>query len=227
VTAGDRESLRRGIRSGIPYAAAGGLLSISFGVLAREAGMPIAAAIVMSAIVFAGSAQLASIAIIASGGGLAAAVAAGALINARYLPMGIALGPSLPGRAWRRAAQGQALVDASWALSNRGDGSFDRWLLFGSTAPQYVAWTLGTVVGAVAGGVLPDAHDLGLDAIFPAFFLALLLAELRDGPTRRAALAAALLALALVPVAPPGIPILAASLMALFGVRRRPPTEAA
>jgi 4-azaleucine resistance transporter AzlC len=214
-----RRSLLRGMRLAMPYAAAGFLLSVSFGVLAREAGMPAGAAIAMSAVVFAGSAQFAAISIVGAGGGVGAAVVAAALMNSRFLSMGAALGPSLPGRAVKRAAQGQAVVDASWVLANRGDGTFDRWLLFGSTVPQYVTWTAGTVVGVLAGGALPDAHDLGLDAIFPACFFALLLAELRKPGAPRVAAAGGLLALALVPLTPAGIPVLAASLTAMWGLR--------
>src|SRR3954467_6568916 len=173
-------SWRAGIRAGVPYALAGFLLSLSFGVLARDAGLSAPAAIAMSAIVFAGSAQFAAISIVAAGGGLGAAVAAAALMNSRFLPMGIALAPSLPGGPLKRAAQGQTVVDASWAMANRGDGTFDRWFLFGSTAIQYVTWFAGTTVGALGGNLLGDPDKLGLDAIFPTFFLALLLAELRD-----------------------------------------------
>jgi predicted branched-subunit amino acid permease len=111
------------------------------------------------------------------------------------------------------------VVDASWVLANMGDGRFDRHLLFGSTAPQYVTWVTGTVIGALGGGAL-DAHALGLDAIFPAFFLALLLPELRSRVNAGVALAAAAVALALVEVTPPGVPVLAASLAALWGLRR-------
>jgi len=218
VTAQERASLRRGVRAGLPFAAAGFLLSMSFGILAREAGMPAAPAIAMSAIVFAGSAQFAALTVVTGGGGVAAAVLAAALMNSRFLPMGIALAPSLPGGALKRAAQGQPIVDASWALSARGDGTFDRWLMFGSTLPQYVTWTSGTVVGVLAGGALPQARDLGLDALFPAFFLALLLVELREPRARPVALAGALIALALVPVAPAGVPVLAASLASLVGL---------
>src|SRR4051795_4569223 len=144
-----RASFRTGVRAGIPYALAAFLVSVSFGVLARDAGFSSIAAIVMSAIVFAGSAQFAAVSIVAAGGTVGAAVGAAALMNSRFLPMGIALGPSLPGNAAERAAQGQTVVDASWAMASRGDGTFDRWFLFGSTAAQYVTWVLGTVVGAV------------------------------------------------------------------------------
>ncbi|HEV7884080.1 MAG TPA: AzlC family ABC transporter permease [Solirubrobacteraceae bacterium] len=213
-------SFRAGLRAGVPYALAGGVVALSFGVLARQAGFSALGAIVMSAIVFAGSAQFAAIAIIASGGGVAAAIGAAALMNSRFLPMGVALAPSLRGRALARAAQGQTVVDASWAMANRGEGRFDRHFLFGASAVQYVTWMIGTTVGAVAGTGLGDPRALGLDAIFPAFFLALLLPELRDPRSRGVALGGGLIALALVPLAPPGVPVLAASTAALVGLRR-------
>ena len=214
------ESFRRGVRLGLPYAAAGFLLSLSFGVLAREAGFSALQAIVTSAIVFAGSAQFAVIAILLGGGGLVPAVAASGLMNARFLAMGAALAPSLPGGPFKRAAQGQAVVDASWVLANRGDGTFDRWLLFGSTAPQYVTWFCGTSVGALAGHGFFDPERLGLDALFPAFFLVLLINELKEPRSRLVALVGAAIALALVPFVPAGIPVLVASAAALIGLAR-------
>jgi 4-azaleucine resistance transporter AzlC len=214
-------SWRAGLRAGSPYAAAGFLLSLSFGVLAREAGLSAIAAVAMSAIVFAGSAQFAAVSIVAAGGGLGAAVSAAALMNSRFLPMGIALAPSLPGRALKRAAQGQAVVDSSWAMAARGDGTFDRWFLFGSSAVQYLTWVSGTVAGALSGDVLGDPAKLGLDAVFPTFFLALLLAEMRDPHSRGVAFLGAGIALALVPFTPAGVPVLAASVAALVGLGRR------
>ncbi len=216
-----RDSVRAGVRAGVPFAIVGFVLSLSFGVLALEAGFSALGAIVMSAIVFAGSAQFAAVAIVAGGGGVGAAVAAAALMNSRFLPMGVALAPSLPGRWPKRAAQGQTVVDSSWAMSNLGDGRFDRWYLFGATLPQYVTWVGGTVAGALGGDLLGDTDALGLDAVYPAFFLALLIAEMRDRHSRAVALAGALIALALVPFAPAGIPVLAASLAALAGLWRR------
>lgn len=215
----ERSSFRRGVRLGLPYAAAGFVLSLSFGVLARQAGFSADQAIVMSLIVFAGSAQFTAVSILAGGGGLGAAIAAAGLMNSRFLAMGIALAPSLPGGPWRRALQGQPVVDASWALASRGDGTFDRWQLFGCTSPQYVTWALGTVAGAALGSDL-DVEALGLDAIYPTFFLALLLAEMKDRRSRGVALGGALIALALIPITPPGVPILAAAVAALIGLRR-------
>ncbi len=215
-----RAAFWAGVRAGTPYALAGSVLSLSFGVLARQAGFSALGAIVMSAVVFAGSAQFAALAVIAQGGGLPAALGAATLVHSRFLPMGIALAPSLPGGPLRRAAEGQTVVDASWAMANRGDGSFDRPFLFGSSAPQYLSWVGGTAVGALSGNALGDLNRFGLDAVFPAFFLALLLAELRDRRSRAVALAGGAVALALVPFTPPGVPVLAASIAALVGLRR-------
>jgi len=215
---------RRGLRAGWGYAGAGFLVSLSFGVVATDAGMTPWQAILMSAIVFAGSAQFASVAIVASGGGLLAAISAATLMNSRFLAMGIALAPSLPGGPMRRALQGQAVVDSSWALANRGDGAFDRWVLFGSTAPQYLGWVAGTALGTVSGDLLGGIERWGLDVVFPAFFVALLVTEVRTSTGVVAAALGGAIALALVPVTPPGVPVLAATAAALVGLqgRRRP-----
>src|SRR3954465_2191485 len=132
----DRTAFRAGVRAAVPFAIAGGLVAVSFGVVAQEAGFSELAAIVMSAIVFAGSAQFAAVAIIAHGGAAGAPVIAAALVNARFLPVGGALGPPQAGGAFKRALQGQAIVDAPWAMSARDDGTFDRSFLFGPTALQ-------------------------------------------------------------------------------------------
>jgi predicted branched-subunit amino acid permease len=217
-----RDSLRAGIRAGIPFAIAAGVLAVSFGVLA-EPVVGTGATLVMSALVFAGSAQFGSVAVLGGGGGVAAAVIAAVLLNARYLPMGIALAPSLGGGWLRRAGYGETMIDASWAMANRGGGRFDPDFLVGATLPSYPAWVGGTAIGVLTGDLIGDPADLGLDALFPAFFLALLVGgELRSDRLARvvAALGAAI-ALALTSVTPVGVPVIAASGAALLGLRRR------
>ena len=215
------EPFRRGMRDGMPFAIASAVLAVSFGVVALEAGFSEVATIVMSMIVYAGSAQFAAVAILSAGGSAAAAVAAGALTNSRFLPMGIAFGPSLPGGPVRRALEGQPVVDTSWAMALRPDGTFDRIYLFGHSFVQYVGWSTGTAVGVLGGGLIGDPHDYGLDAIFPAFFVAVLVGELRDRQGIAVAIAGGLIALALVSFTPAGIPVLASSLAALAGLHPR------
>ena len=224
-----RATFRRGVRLGLPFGAVSFVLSLSFGVLAVQAGFTAPQAIVTSALVFAGSAQFASLSIVAAGGGLVPALSAATLMHSRFLAMGIALAPSLPGGPLRRAFEGQGVVDSSWALANRGDGTFDRALLFGTTLPQYVAWVAGTVVGALAGDLVGDVERFGLDALFPTFFVGILLAELGRPRARVAAVLGAVIALALVPFTPPGVPVLVAGAAALVGLgaMRDPAVEAA
>ena len=210
-----------GARAGLPFALATLVLGISFGVLARSLGWGTLAPIVFSVIAFSGSAQFAVASVLGSGGGVVPAVIAAILLNARFGPMGIAVAPYLRGGPLRRALEGQAVIDASWALASRGGGRFDREFMIGATIPQGAAWIVGTAIGALGGNFIGNPERLGLDAIFPAFFLVLLADELRHG--RRAvvvALIAAALALTLVPFAPSGVPVIAACAVALLGLRQ-------
>jgi predicted branched-subunit amino acid permease len=219
VTSAERERFRYGLRTGLGFGAAAFVVGVSFGVVA-EPVMGSWAPIVMSAIVFAGASQFGVTSVLASGGSAATAIATGAMLNARFLPMGLAAAAALRGSRLRRAAEGQTIVDASWALAARGERGFDREVMLGATVPQYPGWVLGTVVGVVAGGALGDPEALGLDAIFPAFFLGLLAAELRRPRAVPTVLIAGVIALALTPVLPAGLPVLLASLAALIGLRQ-------
>jgi predicted branched-subunit amino acid permease len=222
ATAPEPAGVRDGVRAGIPVAMAIGVIGASFGAVAHAAGLSAPLAVAMSALVFSASAQFTAVAIVAAGGGLAPAIVAAALMNSRYLPMGAAVAPSLPGGPLRRALQGMTVVDAAWALASRPDGRFDRRLMFGSALAQYVAWIAGTVAGTLGGTALGDPGSLGLDAAYPAFFLAVLLTEGGGPGALAAAVGGAVIALGLVPVAPAGVPVLAAGAAAvLVALRRR------
>lgn len=125
-----------GARAAMPFALATFVLGVSFGVLARSLEWGTVAPIVFSVTAFSGSAQFAVAAILGDGGGALAAVVAAVLLNARFGPMGLAITPYLKGGPLRRALEGQAIVDASWALASRGGGRFDREFMLGATAPS-------------------------------------------------------------------------------------------
>jgi 4-azaleucine resistance transporter AzlC len=205
-----RAELLAGARAVAPIALAVIAFGASFGILARDAGMGVAPPIVMSLTTFAGSAQFAVASVLDDGGAVAAAIVAAVLLNLRYLAVGVSVAPSLRGSAGRRLAEAQLAVDESWAIAQR-DGRVDRDRLVGAGLVLVCAWCGGTVVGAIGGSALGDPADYGLDAMFPALFLALLVGQL-DGPrTRAAALAGALIAFALTPLLPPGLPLIAAA----------------
>jgi predicted branched-subunit amino acid permease len=219
----DSEGYLAGVRAGLPFALVAGVVAITFGVLARSLGWGVLAPIVFSVISFSVAAQFAVAAVLGAGGGVFTAIAAAVVLNARFLPMGMAVAPFLEGGPLRRALEGQTILTTSWALASRGGGRFDRAFMIGATVPQYLAWTIGTAVGVLSHVVVGDVERLGLDVIFPAFFLTLLMRELRSGGrlTIAATAIAAALAATLVPIAPPGVPVLAACGAALLGLKGR------
>ena len=104
------------------------------------------------------------------------------MLNARYVPIGVSVAPFLRGGPLRRFLTAQLVVDESWAIASRGDGRFDRHRLVGAGVVLWLAWVAGTVIGVLGGEALGDPMALGLDAAFPALFLALLMFQVGSGP---------------------------------------------
>ncbi|HEY7754603.1 MAG TPA: AzlC family ABC transporter permease [Actinomycetota bacterium] len=214
------KSYRDGARAVAPFAVAVVGFGISFGVLARASGFGWLSPIVMSATTFAGSAQFASASILGDGGTVAAAVTAALLLNARYGPIGVSVAPYLAGSGWSRFVRSQLVVDESWAIAAQEDGRYDPRVLVGAGSALYASWVVGTAIGSIGGEALGDPATLGLDAAFPALFLALLVPQLRKRRAVPAAVVGAAIALVLTPLAPAGVPIIAASAACLLGLRR-------
>jgi 4-azaleucine resistance transporter AzlC len=217
--AGSAARIRDGVRAAFPLAPGPFLFGLSFGVFAEAAGMSAASAVVMSATTFAGSAQFAAASVLDAGGTAGAAIAAAVFLNARYVAMSVAVASIFAGRKLRRLAESQLIVDESWALSGRS-GRFEWPVLVGAGLVLYVLWVSSTALGTVIGDALGDPSSLGLDAAFAALFLGIAFPYLRERRARRAAALAAIITLALTPVTPAGVPIVAASTACLLGLRR-------
>ena len=213
-------SYRDGVRASAPVAPMAFVFGLSFGVLAKASGMGALAPVVMSATAFAGSAQFAAASVLATGGGALGAIGAAVLLNARYAPISLTVAPVLGGPLLSRLLQSQLIVDESWAVSQVGGGRVDRRLIIGAGLTLYVGWLGGTALGVVGAGVVGNPARFGLDAAFPALFLALLVAQLSSRPALVAAVLGATIALALVPFSSPGVPIIAAAAACLVGLRR-------
>ncbi len=213
-----RAGIAAGIRLGLGPAVAAFVLALSFGAEAEARGWGLGLPVLFSALAFSGSAQFTLLTAL-SGGTVAAAIASAALINGRYLVMSVALNESLRGSRLSRALQAQALVDASFVFAHRNDGRYDVSRLIGASLPQWVLWVLGTAVGVLVAPSPDLMHRLGLDVVFPAFFLVLALEEVKRS---RRALAASLLGAAvaagLLLVTDPGYALLGATAAALIGL---------
>jgi predicted branched-subunit amino acid permease len=216
---GPESRLRDGARAIAPLTIAAAAFGVSFGVLAEAAGMGAVAPIVMSATTFAGSAQFAAASVLATGGGALGAIGAAVLLNARYAPISLTVAPAVGGPLLSRLFQSQLIVDESWALSGRS-GRFEWPILAGAGLLLYALWVSSTALGTLVGGALEDPSALGFDAAFAILFLALALPYLRERRALQAAALAATITLALLPVAPSGVPIVAAAAACLIGLWR-------
>jgi 4-azaleucine resistance transporter AzlC len=201
----------RALSGAVGIGLAVGLYGISFGVLAVAGGLTPAQACVMSMLVFTGASQFAFVGVLATGGGALAAMAPAVMLAMRNAAYGLSLVTVLRGPLRRRALEAQLVIDESTAMARaEDDPGAARRAFLATGVSVWICWNAGTLAGALLGGGLGDPRALGLDAMFPAAFLALLAPQLRRPGAPVAALAGAVAALALVPFAPAGVPVIAA-----------------
>jgi 4-azaleucine resistance transporter AzlC len=212
--------MSRTLGSAVGIGIAVGLYGVSFGVLAVAAGLSPAQACVMSMLVFTGASQFAFIGVLAGGGGALAASGPAVMLAVRNAAYGLSLAPILPVRLRHRAVAAHLVIDESTAMARaEDDPGAARRAFLATGISVWLCWNAGTLVGAVLGNGLGDPRTLGLDAMFPAAFLALLAPQLRRAGAPSAAVAGALIAVAVLPFVPAGVPVIAALFGVLPGVR--------
>ena len=203
---------------------ADGIVGVSFGATAVAGGLPGWLPVAMSLLVFAGGAQFAAVGVVLAGGSPVAAVAAGALLNTRLFPYGLAVADvtTSGGRWWTRLLGAHVVTDESVAFALRSADPARRragfWLC-GVTL--FAVWNVAVLLGVLAGGAVQNTGAFGLDATFPAVLLALALPALADRRTRAAAVCGGTAAVALTPFLPAGLPVLAGLAGLAVGWRRR------
>jgi 4-azaleucine resistance transporter AzlC len=202
-------------------------IGLSYGAIAVASGFPLWVPAAQSVLVLAGASEFLFIGIVAAGGNPFAAALAGLLVNARHLPYGLALpdvtgpdvtGPDVtgPGRGWSRRLLGSHVMNdesVAFALA-QPDLPRQRAAYWACGLGVLLCWPAGAIAGALIGRAIGNTGAFGLDAMFPAVILALIVPALRDRVTVRAALIGAVIALAAAPFLPPGLPVL----LALAGV---------
>ncbi|AZQ36642.1 branched-chain amino acid ABC transporter permease [Streptomyces cyaneochromogenes] len=191
---------------------ASGVVGVSFGAIAVAGGLPVWVPVVMSLIVYAGSAQFSAVGVLLAGGGPVAAATTGLLLNTRTLAFGLAVADIIGRGRIARLLGAHLVTDETVAFAlAQPDPARRRAAFWISGIGLFAVWNLGVLAGALAGGALGDTATYGLDAAFPAVLVALVLPALREGPAvRRSALLGAGLALALTPAVPAGVPVLVA-----------------
>jgi len=192
-------------------------IGLSYGAIAVASGFPLWVPAAQSVLVLAGASEFLFIGIVAAGGNPFAAALAGLLVNARHLPYGLAL-PDMTGngRGWGRRLLGSHVMNdesVAFALAQE-DLPRQRAAYWACGLGVLLCWPAGAILGALIGRAIGNTGAFGLDAMFPAVLLALIVPALRDRATARAALIGAAIALAATPFLPAGLPVL----LALAGV---------
>jgi len=210
----------------VSVAVATGAYGVSFGALSVAAGLDIWQTMALSLLVFTGGSQFAFIGVFGAGGAPIAAVLTSTFLGIRNGFYGVALAPVLrPLAGPRKAWAAQVTIDESTAVAlaqpsddvpSRREGFW--WAGVG----VFITWNAFTILGAALGSALGDPARWGLDAAAAAAFLALLWPRLAPRRAQGVAVVSAVVALALTPVLPAGIPILAAAVVAVVAGWRGP-----
>ena len=206
-----------------------GAYGVSFGAISVAACLSVAQTCALSLLMFTGASQFALVGVLAAGGAPLSGALTALLLGTRNTLYGLRLAPLLQWSGWRRLLASHLVIDESTAMSvTRHSRAAARVGFLTTGLSVFVLWNLATFGGAIAGTVLGDPRTFGLDAAVGAAFLALLWPRLRDRRNRLVAVAAAAVALGMVPIAPAGVPVLAAAGVALLvgALSDRPdPTE--
>jgi predicted branched-subunit amino acid permease len=210
------------VRASLAVGLAVGAYGFAFGAASVAAGLSVLQTCLLSLLAFTGGSQFAVVGVVAGGGSVAAALGSGWLLGSRNALYAMRLAPLLRVRGGRRLLAALGTIDESTAMAvaQRDDRS-GRTAFWWTFAGVFGFWNLFTFLGAAGAGALGDPNRFGLDAVVPAAFLALLAPRLRDGRVqRRVAVGAALIALILIPVTPPGVPVLAAAAALVLATER-------
>ena len=210
--------VRRVVAASLTLSAAVGVFALSFGVLAVSAGASVTQACGLSLLTFTGASQMSAMAVIGSGGTVGAALGGALLLAARNGVYGLALAPYFRGSIGKRLIAAQFVIDETTAMHMAQTDPRLRRIAFWTTAiALYSFWNLGTLLGALAGSAI-DPQRFGLDVAFTAAFVAMLVPHLSTRTGRLAALIGGVICLALIPLTPIGVPVLAAGLAIFVGL---------
>ena len=210
------------VRDALAIGVATGAYALSFGAISVTAGLNLLQTCALSLLMFTGASQFALVGVVGSGGGVWAGVLAAGLLGSRNSLYAVRLASLLDIRGWRRPVASHFVIDETTAMAiARDEQAASRYAFWATGLSVFIFWNLGTLIGALVTHAIPNPRVLGLDAAPPAAYLALLAPRLRAREPLAIALAAAVVAVVLLPAVPAGLPLLiVAVLVSLYGLMR-------
>ena len=208
------------MRDALGIGIASGAYAISFGAISTAAGLSLLQTCALSVLMFTGASQFALVSVVGAGGSVWAGAAAAALLGSRNALYGLRLSSLLRVSGLRRIVASHFVIDETTAMAiARDDPALGRLAFWSTGLALFTLWNMGTLVGALATHALSNPKVLGLDAAPPAAFLALLAPRLRAREPLAVAIAAAVLAIAVLPFVPAGVPLLVVAVaVAVYGM---------
>lgn len=173
-----KNEVMRGMKAAAPLLVAMVPIGAVFGAAAVAKGLSPLEALLMSALVFAGGAQFVAVDLWTHPAGWATLGFAALLVNLRHVLMGASLARHMADFAgWRKYTAMFLLTDESWALSEfqARTGRLSPGFFAGAAFSIYIVWNVATLAGALSGAFLGDPVAVGLDFVFPAVFIVLLM----------------------------------------------------
>ncbi|ARP96267.1 AzlC family ABC transporter permease [Bordetella genomosp. 13] len=166
-------AFRAGVHAIAPALIATGTWGLVTGVAMVKSGLTESMALAMTLLMYAGSAQLTSLPLIAAGAPLWLIFAAGFVVNLRFLIFGAALQPYFRQLSWpKRLALGYFTTDMGFVLfmPRYGDaaerGTREQlWFYIGSIAPGWFVWQASSIAGILLGTLVPTEWSLDFAAV--------------------------------------------------------------
>lgn len=212
------------IRDSLSVSITVGAYGVAFGAASVAAGFSVLQTCLLSLLTFSGASQFALVGVMGSGGSALAGIATATLLGFRNGLYGLRMSPLLKTRGAKRLLAAHVTIDESTgvALSQEGLGRDAMRSGFWLTGiGVFLFWNLFTFAGALGAQSMGNPAAWGLDAAVPAAFLGLVWPRLTSLSDRVLSVAAMVLALALTPFVPAGLPIIATAFLALaIGLRR-------
>jgi predicted branched-subunit amino acid permease len=197
---------------------------VAFGAAAVANGFSVLQACLLSLLTFSGASQFAVVGVIGSGGSSISAIATASLLGTRNALYGVIMAPRLRVKGLKRVLAAQITIDESTGVAlgqeQRGDEAVQKGFWYTGIG-VFVFWNLFTLAGALGAQAMGDVQSFGLDSAVPAAFLGLLWPRLTSRSERFLAVTCAVFAVAMTPILPAGLPIIATAFIAIaVGVRR-------
>ncbi len=177
-----RQDFCRGLRHGIPIALGYLSVSFSFGIAAVSQGLDWWTALLISMTNLTSAGQVAGLGIIVAGGTFIEMALAQLVINLRYALMSLSLSQKLSGRftTLHRAIAGFGITDEIFAVASGQPGEIEPSYMYGLITLPFVGWSCGTLLGGLAGTLLPDMLCAVLGLAIYGMFIAIIIPPARD-----------------------------------------------